>query len=291
MNIYRNQFFEGERPLFAEKDLSLEEVKFYPGESALKHTENVRMNHCELMGKYPLWHSGNVDIRNSYFTVYARAAIWYTHDLHMENCQVDAPKMFRECSDIDIINSPFSNAEECLWNCKNIKLREVKMENADYVFMNSRNIEAVQYDLRGNYSFQGAKNVVIRDSHLRSKDAFWHAENVTVYDSVLDGEYLGWHSKNLTLVNCTIRGEQPLCYASDLKMVNCTMQETDLCFEYSTVEADINGSILSVKNPNGGRIKAASIGEIIIDQNCLYPGACEIIETEKQGCAGCEARF
>jgi hypothetical protein len=32
----KNTSFEGERPLFATNDIRLENVKFYPGESALK---------------------------------------------------------------------------------------------------------------------------------------------------------------------------------------------------------------------------------------------------------------
>ena len=43
------------------------------------------------------------------------------------------------------------------------------------------------------------------------------------------------------------------------------MKETDLAFEYSDVEADIKGHILSVKNPKSGRIVADSVGEMIYD--------------------------
>ena len=41
------------------------------------------------------------------------------------------------------------------------------------------------------------------------------------------------------------------------------MEDTDLSFEYSDVEADVKGHILSVKNPRSGRIIADSVGEII----------------------------
>ena len=43
------------------------------------------------------------------------------------------------------------------------------------------------------------------------------------------------------------------------------MEETDLAFEYSDVEADVKGNILSVKNPRSGRITADSVGEIIME--------------------------
>lgn len=280
--IIQNCFYEGERPLFTLANTRLAAVRFYPGESALKHSHNLEVTQCEFMGKYPFWHSHDIQMEDSLFTVYARAAIWYSQNLVMRRCNVDAPKMFRRVSGLSIEDSRFSNAGETLWNCDAVQLKNVELVAADYVFMNGENIEIDNMTLEGNYSFQDAKNVVIRNSVLHSKDAFWGVENVTVYDSVIDGEYLGWHSKNLRLVNCTIRGEQPLCYATNLVLENCRMEDTDLCFEYATVQADICTPIISVKNPQGGSIKAPSIGEIIIDEHCINPGACTIETSEQE---------
>lgn len=277
--LITDRFYEGERPLYALGDATLDQVRFYPGESALKHAHDVLAKDCEFMCKYPFWHSDRIVARECLFTVYARAAIWYTENFDMDNCTVEAPKMFRRVNGLSIENSRFPNAGETLWTCKDITIRDTTFSGADYIFMNCEDIDIENMTLQGNYSFQDAKNVVIRNSHLASKDAFWGTENVTVYDSVIDGEYLGWHSKNLRLVNCTIRGEQPLCYATDLVMENCRMEETDLCFEYATLKADITTDIISIKNPKGGEIRAASVGEIIIDENCINPGACQIITT------------
>ena len=41
------------------------------------------------------------------------------------------------------------------------------------------------------------------------------------------------------------------------------MEGTDFSFEYSDVDADIAGNIISVKNPRSGRIVADSVGEVI----------------------------
>lgn len=276
-----DRFYEGERPLYAVVNKLLHKVKFYPGESALKHTRYIEAKQCTFMGKYPFWHSDNILIEQSLFTPYARAAIWYSQHLTMNNCVVEAPKMFRRVSHLTIRDSRFPNAGETLWNCDHVTLNNVELRGADYVFMNGEQIEIDGMKLQGNYAFQDARQVVIRNSYLDSKDAFWGAENVTVYDSVLDGEYLGWHSKNLRLVNCTIRGEQPLCYAQDLVLENCIMEQTDLCFEYSSVTADIRSDILSVKNPLSGEIKARAIGKIILDQHCRNPHACRIETTHK----------
>ena len=47
------------------------------------------------------------------------------------------------------------------------------------------------------------------------------------------------------------------------------MEGTDLAFEYSDVEADIRGHILSVKNPRSGIITADSVGEIIREDSIM----------------------
>ena len=47
-----------------------------------------------------------------------------------------------------------------------------------------------------------------------------------------------------------------------------------LAFEYSDVRAEIKGAIDSVKNPSSGLIRAASIGELILD------GATDASKTE-----------
>ncbi|MDR0430328.1 MAG: DUF3737 family protein [Tannerellaceae bacterium] len=51
---------------------------------------------CEFMCKYPFWHNDHTLIEDCLFTVYSRAAIWYSKNIRMVNTWVDAPKMFRE---------------------------------------------------------------------------------------------------------------------------------------------------------------------------------------------------
>lgn len=275
--MIKDASYGGERPLFGSHELLLKDVKILPGESALKHCCDIEAAHCEFSGKYPFWHNENVLISDCLFHEDARAAIWYVRNLRMMDSLVEAPKMFREIDGLFLENVKLPNAQETCWNCRNVELYNVEAHKGDYIFMNNENMKIENLLLQGNYSFQYAKNVEIHNSELHTKDAFWHSENVTVYDSVLDGEYLGWHSHNLRLVNCRITGTQPLCYAHNLVMENCTMgEDADLAFEYSSVQAQINGHVISVKNPESGSISAGSIGEIIIDEYCKNPGACKI---------------
>lgn len=277
MILIKDTEFGGERPLFASRDLRLENVTIHAGESALKECADIETDHCRFEGKYPFWHVDGFKITNCLFTEGARAAIWYSDNMVMSDTLVKAPKMFREMHHLRISNVKIPNAEETLWRCFDVKLDNVEVENADYLFMHSGDIEIENYRQQGNYSFQYCRNVVIRNADILSKDAFWETDNVTVYDSKLTGEYLGWHSRNLRLVNCHISGTQPLCYCENLVMENCTFDaDADLAFEESVVTADIRSHITSVKNPTSGSIHAASIGTIIIDENIKQPADCKI---------------
>lgn len=281
MELIKDKEFGGERPLFAAHDVKLDNVTIHAGESALKECSNIEAVNCRFEGKYPFWHVDGFTIKNCLFTEGARAALWYSKGLLMTDTIVEAPKMFREMDGIRLENVKIPDAQETLWHCRNVKIKNVQLANADYLFMHSENITIEDYHQDGNYSFQYCRNVEIRNAVINSKDAFWNTENVTVYDSELNGEYLGWHSVNLRLVNCRISGTQPLCYAHNLVMENCVMAEdSDLAFEESELNAEVNSIIRSVKNPTTGVIRAKGYGEIIIDENIKAPADCriEIIE-------------
>ena len=89
-------------------------------------------------------------------------------------------------------------------------------------------------------------------------------------------EYLAWYSKNLKLINCVIEGTQPLCYCEGLVLENCTMINCDLSFEYSEVNAKINGNVDSIKNPLKGYIECGSKTQIILE-NSKYDFKGEIV--------------
>ncbi|MCM1077138.1 MAG: DUF3737 family protein [Bacteroides sp.] len=279
MKVLIDEEFGGERPLFASHGLKLVNVTFHAGESALKCCSDIVAEKCRFEGKYPFWHVDGFDVRDCVFTPGARAALWYSRNLVMTDTLVEAPKMFREMENLSLKGVSIPDAQETLWHCRGVKLREVEVRNADYLFMHSSDIDIDHYHQQGNYSFQYCTNVVIRNAVIDSKDAFWNTDNVTVYDSELTGEYLGWHSKNLKLVRCRISGTQPLCYCENLVMEDCVMAEdADLAFEDSSLKAVINSRITSVKNPRTGFIKSRGIGETILDKNILPPADCVIEE-------------
>ena len=277
MDIIRNEEFGGERPLFASHHLHLVDVTIHAGESALKECSDITAEKCRFEGKYPFWHVDGFRIKDCIFTSGARAALWYSRNLDMTDTRVEAPKMFREMQHLRLERVVIPDAQETLWHCTDVTLRDVEVHGADYLFMHSADIDIENYRQQGNYSFQYCRNVEIRNAKIDSKDAFWNTEDVTVRDSTLTGEYLGWHSRRLHLINCHISGTQPLCYARDLVLENCTFDaDADLAFECSTLHADIRGNVISVKNPISGHIIADGIGELIIDENIRQPADCKI---------------
>lgn len=283
MEEIKNQEFGGERPLFGRENLRLENVTVHAGESALKFGRNIEAVNSRFEGKYPFWHCENFLIEDCTFTEGGRAALWYGHGCTMRHCKVDAPKMFRDLNGITVEDTEFPDAEETLWHCRDIKLRDVKVFKADYLFMHSSNIDIKRYEQHGNYSFQYCRNVSIENADIHSKDAFWNTENVTVRNSKLSGEYLGWYSKGLHLIDCHIEGTQPLCYCRGLVLENCTFDpDCDLAFEDSEIQATIASRVTSIKNPRTGRITVPEVGQLIFDDHLRAPGNCKVDITRKR---------
>ncbi len=277
--LIKDAEFGGERPLFESHHLRLENVTIREGESAIKECSDIEAVDCRFEGNYPFWHVHGFLIERCYFDVGGRSALWYSDHLTMKDTVIDAPKMFREMSHLNLENVTMNDADEVFWRCKNLQIKNLKLHEGTYPFMFSENIIIDGLESDSKYVFQYVKNVEIQNAKITTKDAFWEVENVTIYNSELNGEYLGWHSKNLRLVNCHITGEQPLCYAEDLVLENCTFgPDCDRAFEYSSVQADIKGSITNIKNPKTGRIVADSIGSVTLDKNIKAPADCEIME-------------
>lgn len=276
MKKYSEKMFTGERALFQSYDLDISYCIFADGESPLKESRNLEIRNSLFQWKYPLWYCKNVKVTDSTMFEMARAGIWYTDSISMKNVIIEAPKAFRRCTDIKLENVNMLNASETLWNCNKVVMKNVTAKG-DYFAMGCSDLEIDGFNLVGNYSFDGVKKMTIRNARMLSKDAFWNSENVTVYNSFISGEYLGWNSKNVTLINCTIQSTQGMCYMENVVLKNCKLLNTDLAFEYSTVDATIDSHIESIKNPYAGKIQANSIGEVIFDNQEMKVENTEII--------------
>lgn len=266
MKEIRQEYLTGERALFNGNDLEIYDSTFAEGESPLKESSNIYLENSLFQWKYPLWYSHNIRLKGCTLFEMARAGIWYTQNISVEDTIVEAPKNFRRTSGIVLKQVTFPNAAETLWHCTGVVMEDVAA-HGDYFAMNCENMNISGFELVGNYSFDGVKNVEIDHARMISRDAFWNSENVTVKNSFISGEYLGWNAKNLTLINCTVESLQGMCYIDNLVMKNCKLLNTTLAFEYSTVDAQITNRIDSVLNPTGGIIRAAAIKELILEKD------------------------
>lgn len=271
------ELFEGERALFKASNLTLKDCSFFNGESPLKESENIKIYNGVFGYKYPIWYSKNVYVFDSTFLDTARSGIWYTKDITIKDSTIAAPKLFRRCDGVKILNSTIPHADETLWNSKNIELKNVSA-CGNYFGFNSENINAEEFEITGNYVFDGAKNITVSNSKLISKDAFWNCENVTVKNTTIIGEYLGWNSKNITFIDCIIESDQGLCYMDNVKLINCRLVNTKLSFEYvSNIDATISNVVDGIKNPISGVIKAKGCKELIMDETKINPEKTEVI--------------
>lgn len=264
MELIENKQFDEERSLYNLQNTEVRNCIFAgvaDGESVLKEARTIKVSDSNFSLRYPLWHVKEFELNHSVMDDKARAALWYCENGKIKDSRLMGIKAIRECRNITFKNCEI-DSEEFGWKCNEIHLEDTSV-NSQYIFLDSNNVSLRNVKMKGKYSFQYMKNLVIEDSVLDTKDAFWHSENVTVKNSIVKGEYLGWFSKGLTLINCKIIGTQPLCYCENLKLVDCTMENCDLSFEYSQVEARVLGYVDSIKNPRAGVIDVDSVGEII----------------------------
>lgn len=280
-NEIRGKQFDEERALYNLTHSDVRDCVFAgpaDGESVLKEARDVVLENCEFSLRYPLWHVEGFRLKNVKMDDKTRAAIWYAKDAVIEDSVLGGIKAVRECKNIAIRGSEIVS-EEFGWKSDNVTIRDSTLK-AMYVFFDSSNVTLENVQMSGKYSFQYMENLTIRNSYLDTKDAFWHSKNVTVVDSVVKGEYLAWFSEGLTLINCRIIGTQPLCYCRGLKLVNCTMEDTDLSFEYSDVEATILGHVDSIKNPRSGSITVDSVGQILMTDDVVMECTGKVIVRE-----------
>lgn len=268
--IIENQTFDEERALYYSRQTDIVGCTFAgpaDGESVLKESRDIALKNCDFSLRYPLWHVKGFRMENSTMDELTRAAIWYADDGVISNCRMEGIKAVRECNRIAIDHCEIVSPEFG-WKSSDITLTDSSI-TSEYIFMDSKNVMLENVSMKGKYSFQYMENLTISNCVLDTKDAFWHSKNIIVKDSVVKGEYLAWFSEGLTLVNCKIIGTQPLCYCKDLTLVNCTMEGADFAFEYSDVTADIQGHVISVKNPRSGVITLDSVGEVIHEDSVM----------------------
>lgn len=268
MKTISNQTFGQERALYGSDGILLRHCTFdgpEDGESALKECRNIEAEDCFFNLRYPFWHDNNLKISASKMTELCRAALWYSVGIEIVDTKLYGIKALRECNQIkmngcDIISPEFG------WSVHNMEMENC-MAQSEYFMMRSDSLAFKGVQLTGKYSFQYIQNSVFEDCVFDTKDAFWHAKSVVVRNSVVKGEYLAWYCENVTFENCKIIGTQPFCYCKGLKLIDCEMEDTDLCFEKSEVEASITTPVISIKNPLSGRISVPSVGEVIRDDN------------------------
>ena len=265
MKTIQNETFDQERALYGSEQLAAVHCRFdgpSDGESAFKECRDIQATDCFFNLRYPFWHDEGLKITNCEMTPACRAALWYSDGIEITDSRLHGIKALRECGSVkmsgcDVISPEFG------WFTRGMEMTDCDVQS-EYFMMRSDHLHFTNVRLKGKYSFQYIQDSQFDGCILDTKDAFWHSKNITVINSTVKGEYLAWFSEGLTLIDCHIIGTQPLCYCKDLKLVNCTMEGTDLSFEYSDVDATINGHVDSVKNPRSGHITADSVGEVIM---------------------------
>ena len=268
MEIISNKMFGEERALYGSDGLVLRNCTFdgpEDGESALKECRDIDADGCFFNLRYPFWHDNKLKIANSEMTEVCRAALWYSAEIEITDTKLHGIKALRECRQVKMTRCDV-DSPEFGWSVHNIEMEHC-VAKSEYFMMRSDSLNFRDVELEGKYSFQYIHDSIFDGCRFDTKDAFWHAKNVVVKNSVVKGEYLAWYCENVTFENCKIIGTQPLCYCKGLKLIQCELEDADLCFEKSEVDATITTPVISIKNPLSGRILVPSAGEVIRDDN------------------------
>ncbi|WP_343212736.1 DUF3737 family protein [Gemmiger sp. An194] len=275
METICGQRFDQERALYGKQDILVKDCAFEgpaDGESAFKEGRNIQVENSFFDLRYPFWHDWNLKITGCELTENCRAALWYSNRITIRRSKLHGIKALRECGDVtmedcDVISPEFG------WSVDGITMNRCTAQS-EYFMMRSRALRFTDVTFRGKYSFQYIEGAVFDNCRFDTKDAFWHAKNVVVKNSVVKGEYLAWYCENVTFENCHIIGTQPLCYCKGLRLINCRMDEADLAFEKSQVEAELTAPLISIKNPYQGCIRVPQVGEVIRDDPAARAEIC-----------------
>ncbi len=184
----KDQYFDGERPLYESRDVRLERVTIGEGESGLKESRRIEAVDCEFDGMYIIWECEDVECRNCHFAESDRAPLWYNRNIRLFDCLIDAPKAFREIDGLTLERIQITDGAETFWYCRNGQLSDLRIEQGTYTFLRAENLRISQVKLNGKYAFQYARSIEIRNAVLDTKDAFWESRDCTVYDSELKGD-------------------------------------------------------------------------------------------------------
>ena len=280
--IYQNLSFDQERALYGTHDAKIKNCRFtgpQDGESFLKETQRIQVEDCFMELRYPLWHVTDGKIINCQLTPNCRAALWYDKNIQITDSSMMGIKAIRECENVKLKNVTVSSPE-FIWKVHGITVEDSQILQSEYPFFEVTDGKIRNLKMKGKYSFQYCTNFELSDCDFDTKDAFWHSKNFVIRNSVIKGEYLAWYSENLTFIDCKIIGTQPFCYCKNLKLQNCIFEDCDLAFENSTVFAEINSRVESIKNPISGEIHAQEIGQIILDAKRTPVTQCKIFSRQ-----------
>ena len=112
MKTYQQGYFTGERALFGVSGARITDSVFDAGESPLKECADLELEGDLFRWKYPLWYCKNITVKNCTWFEMARAGVWYTDNIRVQNAVIQAPKNFRRCDGLVLEDVAFTNALE-----------------------------------------------------------------------------------------------------------------------------------------------------------------------------------
>ena len=204
-------------------------------------------------------------------------ALYHLEDTCVQSCVFAGPEdgesVLKEARNIEVADCQFS-LRYPMWHVKGFSMSGSTMDELTRAALwYADHGKIANSTLGGIKAVRECNDIQLENCEIISQEFGWKCSDITLSDSSITSEYIFLDSKNVKLNHVKMKGKYSFqymenleiidCYCKDLKLINCTMEDTDLAFEYSDVDADVRGNVVSIKNPKSGKIIVDSVGEII----------------------------
>ena len=156
-------FLTGERALFHAENLHITDTIFDDGESPLKESSHIELEGSMFKWKYPLWYCNHITVKDCQWFEMARAGVWYTNDISVENALIQAPKNFRRCRGLKLDNVYF--AKDAFWNSENVTVYD-SFISGEYLGWNAKNLTLVNCTIESLQGLCYIDNLVMKNCKL-----------------------------------------------------------------------------------------------------------------------------
>lgn len=171
----------------------------------------------------------NLDILNSSFKL--RYPFWHNTKCYYKNCKLTKTARASFWYDKGIVLEKIKCVGvKAVRECKEVKIKNSYFDSIEFGWQ-CKNIAVEDSEIISSYAFLHSNNVSLDNVEFKGKYSFQYNNNLKIKNSILDTKDAFWHTKNAVIENCTIKGEYLAWYSENITFINCHIIGTQpLCY-------------------------------------------------------------